>query len=439
MPIYLNLTCYIANLLAAAVSQLTLVDVILHVPQLLDTVPNSCWGALLATCSAVKQHLHQHVIKISSVQKSGPVTTFEGNALVQLGRGTWPMLRSLVLRGAKLSREDFKTLSSFHWPLLLMLDLSNTDFKGSDWAHLSRGRWPNLLVLLLKDNDFTVGCDAVSPQPDWPLLKALNFSRSRVDYHAMQQLIACKWPCLEGIHFEGSCLDDLALSVLSKAKWPKLTNLTLSKNSIDAQGMADLVKGSFAGLQCLDLDKLLLTPAAIAHLQLGHWPNLEAINLSCTTGAYLTADESCIQPFDKAQWPRLRHLVLSNDYQECYPAQLVTELVKAEWPLLQTLFLVGSLIPAGSLATLSRGAWPLLEKLQVMVIRDLNEDSVRALVLGDWPNLQDLTLTSVITPAAQQEEDSNAESHLQVKKKRFLKLIGDRWPSLVACVILKCL
>lgn len=72
------------------------------------------------------------------------------------------------------------------------------------------------------------------------------------------------------------------------------------------------------------------------------------------------------------------------------------------------------------------GAWPLLKELQVMVIQDLNETGVRLLVLGEWPNMQDLTLTSIIMRAAQEEDGSCADS--QVKKKKFLELIADRWP-----------
>lgn len=36
------------------------------------------------------------------------------------------MLRFLILQGAKLVGEDFRTLPLSHWPLLFMLDPSNT-------------------------------------------------------------------------------------------------------------------------------------------------------------------------------------------------------------------------------------------------------------------------------------------------------------------------
>ena len=41
-------------------------------------------------------------------------------------------------------------------------------------------------------------------------------------------------------------------------------------------------------------------------------------------------------------------------------------------------------------------------ELQDMMLQDLNEDDASSLLLGEWPNMQALTLTSIITLAARE-------------------------------------
>ena len=107
--------------------------------------------------------------------------------------------------------------------------------------------------------------------------------------------------------------------------------------------MANLVKSSVTCLQKLKLDKLILGLAEIGILQLSHWPNLKAINLSCNTAAYLTAETRYIVPFVG--------VASTSGPVRRSPRMSCTACVRVgQWPLLQILILSGSLFPAGSVA-----------------------------------------------------------------------------------------
>ena len=168
----------------------------------------------------------------------------------------------------------------------------------------------------------------------------------------MQQLICTKWLHIEEIQLEESCLDDAALCMLNRANWPKLISFILSSNPFGAQGMASLVKAHLPCLQQIFLEDSHFSTVAIGHLQQSQ--NQESVCLSCNTLDIPIVQANCIAAFGKAQWPGLRHLDLQGTWG-AVPALAVTDLIKAHWPLLQTLNLSNGLLPSHTLAELSQG------------------------------------------------------------------------------------
>ena len=116
-----------------------------------------------------------------------------------------------------------------------------------------------------------------------------------------------------------------------------------------------------------------------------------------------TAATNSVAPFVKARWPLLRSLNLNNRGPQCYS------------------------FPAQGIVELRQASWPLLGQLTVYSIKDLDEDVVRSLVLGDWPKMQFLQLSTSHTCATHDGDVRDLE-------ERLCRLVHARWPNLKMAV-----
>ena len=126
-----------------------------------------------------------------------------------------------------------------------------------------------------------------------------------------------------------------------------------------------LTQGGWSQLRCLDLSKSYMTAAAAAQLSIGAWPLLQSLTLA-----------------------RGRTF---NDLSSC--SAHVFQQFKGKWPLLQSLTVSMHRMDIAQVTALTGIDWP---RLQILCV-DPVDDAIPALMKGNWPELKDLSIGSVMS------------------------------------------
>lgn len=173
-----------------------------------------------------------------------------------------------------------------------------------------------------------------------------------------------------------------------------------------------LTKGGWSQLRCLHLSESCMTTAAASQLSSGAWPLLQSLTL--VRGDDLSS--CCEHLFQqlKGKWPLLRSLTVSEFRLDI--AQ-VTALTETDWPLLQTLCIdpFDDAIPA-----LMKGNWPELKDLS---IGSVMSDGLEYLADLPWSTLQRLQLNfGTVTPSGMY-----SLIHAHLPRLQELCFMGSSW------------
>ena len=100
------------------------------------------------------------------------------------------------------------------------------------------------------------------------------------------------------------------------------------------------------------------------HLSNSEWPLLEDLHLS-----KLDLKAAAFHHLSRGRWPRLQRLDIVLSQMTPPISEAIEALVQGQWPMLQSLHIGSSnLCYADGAADLIKGQWPLLQTLQVSLV-----------------------------------------------------------------------
>lgn len=178
-------------------------DLVLQVPHLLQTIHAESLGPLVATCTELRQHVHQYVTRICVPYGCDMLLL----ATLDLSNRPVPSMTAA------------RYLSSHPWPQLKVLDLDNSSLGPAGIAQLVQSNLASLQYLRLQGN--------------------------KLGSAGIQQLIKGNWAQLISLDLQCNYMNAAALSELTSASWSSLQSLSLSRNRLSAEAVAQLQKGSW--------------------------------------------------------------------------------------------------------------------------------------------------------------------------------------------------
>ncbi len=231
----------------AAISDLSLADVLHQAPRLLDVLQqHRLLDVLLATntgmCHLVQQYVthitipdqsHIHTLaqnRRPNLQRMSLQSVQDPSAVAGLSQGDWQIL-SLQPTFGKLDLDAIMNLQRNIWPWQMLTDLEVYFGQGLpvDLHMLSTCHWPLLESLTLRSGRLDDAQAAVIFRADWPLLWSL-----RLPYNCLMHLKGVhhnRWPQLKSVCLMDNPVSNTGLQRLVSAEWPKLTALDLSDNT----------------------------------------------------------------------------------------------------------------------------------------------------------------------------------------------------------------
>ena len=255
--------------------------------------------------------------------------------------------------------EDFVLVAERRWPRVSMIALQHAERCTGCSSVSSPADWQLFSVFICAEGDKSIktfvsmltplrapaadsACLPLAAQQlahqmtvKWPCMHAFLLSRmERLDGLGMEivsQLVKGTWTSLVYLDLMDCDLRAPDFLVLSQGNWPGLKSLDVSHNCLDAEGMASLAKGNWPVLMCFSLgSNPTLDAAAIAHVSAANWP-IRLLDLSHNRVSTDMAAELA-----DLQLPNLMHLYLTNT---ALTAAAVSELARADWPILKYLTL----------------------------------------------------------------------------------------------------
>ena len=385
-----------------------------EVPRLLELLSPGALGLLMATSSQLRSIVRPEVTGIS-LKKSGLPTNFAfvteagwsrlkklritdccitQKAIQQIIDAHWPHLTSLDLSKSYLHPAAKRCMAQFYWPQLSHLDLSHTRLGSAGLAALVKGNLSQLRTLLLAQNN--LGHQAVShlPHANWPELEVLCLVYNELNKYpdtpdqlfaiedeghaAMSAIVKCNWPKLKDLNIGSAAIGPAAINVLSTGQWPNLEALALDDN--DMQDMAALVQAKWPHLKNLSFGLGELSKGSVKDLTRCDLSELETLDLS---HCFLPKD---LAAFSDAHWPCLKTLLLYGvSYDIPETTELAHMLVRAKWPLLETLDIQSCELDSEGLNLLNTCCWSSLCFLRFTTCVD--EKEATKLCQQTWPQL----------------------------------------------------
>jgi len=320
------------------------VDLVHHVPQFLEHLPPVALAQLLASCVSLRKHVHEHVTKISCAMGCHDVRV--------LTTGVWPHLTHLELKHSKtLDVQSVSQLAKATHLQLQSLNLSYSNIDSCLAAVLLSVAYPDLKSLHLAGNNLTTSMTYLA-DAHLPLLEKLNLHASKLDTQSMAALSRGSWLKLKTLTLAGNSINTPGIQYLAGAHWPQLEAINLNDTDLDGSAMIMLVCCKWPCLQTLGLNQNHLyhigeLPGTSQFSSLKHL-HLNASNLT----------DYSLRQLSKPRWSQLETIDLSNN--RLYN---ISTLVQASWPALKGIRLDGNPLAADFMAHLSKGDWPLLERL----------------------------------------------------------------------------
>ena len=290
---------------AAEYEPVRFLDVLHQVPLLIQTVPATSWGNLMACCKdtrhIVQANVRSIIIQVVTLPSHRDWTAppapdqpaFQSSSTsrdlikVQVphltktsGQGRWPLLSRLLLAGGVIDRSALcrmmiaawqltsLCLSNISlkpdaivffrvstWPNLADLDLSYNSWESNDTQAVSAlvsASWPKLQTLNLRCCQLTGQSVALISHADWPLLRCLDICSVYASVQDIQPTLAAQWPGMSrlvlgfvfgaGVELQQSLM--VFLSALKSNAWP-LLSVQLSSKALDTDLTLRLLQGNF--------------------------------------------------------------------------------------------------------------------------------------------------------------------------------------------------
>ncbi len=321
-----------------------LVDLVHHVPQFLEHLPPIALAQLLASCVSLRKRVHEHVTKISCAMNCHDVRV--------LTTGVWPHLTHLELKCSETL--DVQSVSQSAKATHLQLQSLNLSYSNIDSCLagvLLAVPYPNLKSLHLAGNNLTTSMKYLA-DAHLPLLEELELHGSKLDMQSMAALSKGSWLQLKSLTLAGNRLYVPGIQYLAGADWPQLEAINLNDTNLDGSALVMLVCCKWPCLQTLGLN----------HNYLQHMEDLPDTS-QCSLLKHLHLNNSnlshnSLQQLSKPRWCQLETVDLSHN--RLYN---ISALVQASWPALKGIRLDGNPLAADAMALLSKGDWPLLERL----------------------------------------------------------------------------
>ena len=320
-------------------------------------------------------------------------------AMAYLGSSkNWPNLKNLELQKCSLNRPGIRHLASAQWPLLESLDLKgNTNMTGPVIAELCNADWPMLQLLVLGTGVEAAGMASITQS--WsPSMQQLGLHKAVFNRTAAHYFSCVTWPALTCLQLYKCNITAESLSWLLTADLPQLELLDLTGNTFGADGFEVLSFGDWSALQTLVLAETQLDAVAMQHISNGSWPKIRMLDFSCNDGHI---DLAAITHFAQGSWLSLEKLSFSSSN---FLTAMVTELAKANLPLLKALDLSDSSLCVHGVQQLITGSWTKLECLSLdlrpgedvtvpgttplRLIRGEHDVDGRLMMNGRWPFLR---------------------------------------------------
>ncbi len=326
--------------------QVMLADLVCHVPQLLEHLPPVALGQLLASCASLRSQVHEHVTNIRCAMDCHDVRV--------LTTGLWPRLTHLELGFSKtLDAQSVSTLAKATHLQLQRLNLSYSKIDSCLAGVLLAVAYPELKSLHLAGSNLATPMTYLA-DAHLPLLEELELSNSKLDSQSMAALSEGSWLQLKTLSLAGNSIHAPGIRYLAEAHLPQLEAINLVNTGLDGSAMVMLLCCKWPCLQILSLNQNFLH-----HACMGELPDTS----QCSLLKHLHLADSnlshhSLQQLSKPRWCHLETIDLSNN--RLYN---ISALVQASWPALKAIRLDGNLLAADSMAHLSKGDWPLLERL----------------------------------------------------------------------------
>ena len=411
-------------------------DLVYKIPELLDYLSKTALQNILATSSALRQHVHQHVTKVKMHKQEEDMAV--------LIKGQWPRLvhvsvyavsRSQVDTGIaallaqatqlhhQLQSLDFSytrmtsaavaVLPTASFRQLSSLQLRSCSLDQACAPALSKSQLPSLQALDLTDNILDANAMAHLCNANWPNLRKLRLARNRLGNAGICHLATANWPLLEKLHLEATAMGGDALVQLCQARWPCLQRLGLSRNPLHqipkihvdpAWASLKEVRLAYCGMDNAleQLPRLCLHEIEVVDL-LGNFVNSVGVQLLV-----------------QADWPKLVAIRLNgHDLGEVG----VQKFTQGNWPQLERLNLSGIRLSPKVISLLSQGSWPKLRKLDICggSSKLSGFEHIQPLLQAEWPLLEWLCLHNVF--------DSTHDS-AWCHHHETMNMLHSRWPSL---------
>ena len=377
---------------------------------------------VLATSSALRQQVHQHVTK-AFIGQQQPQQDW-----AILVKGHWPrlvhvrsywnapkcwaempeavsllahptqlhsQLQSIDFSFSQTTSRSVAALLSAPFKGLLSLHLRSCQLDNECAPALSESQLPSLQALDLTDN--MLGADAMAHicNANWPRLRKLRLSQNPICNVGIRHLATASWPLLEKLHLEKAHWDGNALPFLCQGNWPCLQRLGLNYNNLyDCPKLQ--VNAAWSSLK-----EARLGQCGCGHSALMQLPRLLLHNIEVVDLMDSFIDTEGVQLLVQADWPKLTALRLDGYGIDEAGVQ---DLVKADWPQLERLYLSHINLYPDVVQVLSKGCWPKLRKLDICQgrykLRGVNNiEGIQSLVQAQWPSLEWLCLYKVFEDA----------------------------------------
>ena len=258
----------------------------------------------------------------------------------------------------------------------------------SNISHISKSSWPQLALVTLPKQD-----ECIHPllssihSVKLPYTAVLQLTLSGMWSQFQEVLVVDSWRHCRSTFQHQSPLARChpAFQHLSNLRYRFLGSVVLSNSSLDADGIAQLAAAHWPNLFCLDVSDNQLDSEALGRLAQGSWPKLEALDASLNR-----LDTAAVAELVKGAWPKLTELRLSAStvIDPAAPGGLEGA---NQWPLLEQLDLVCSMLSADAILKMGRATWTNLGLLDLRCA-GVNAASLAALGKGDWPALNFLCL-----------------------------------------------
>lgn len=223
-------------------------DLVCKIPELLDYLSKTALWNVLATSSALRQHVHQHVTKVTIHQQDMAALIKEYRPRLVHVRGYAPpisqqiavllaqatqlhhQLQSLDFSNTHITSAAMAMLLSASFRQLPSLQLSSCGLDHACAPALSESQLPSLQALDLTDNMLDADAMAHMSKASWPNLRKLRLAHNRLTHAGSCRLATANWRLLEKLHLEATVLEGDALVLLCQARWPWLQRLGLGRN-----------------------------------------------------------------------------------------------------------------------------------------------------------------------------------------------------------------